>query len=201
MSKDRFKEQFAVTAAKAFQKTYPDKFRIVGNELVFNPEFIYDHLETPKDPSMGRFALPVFKFVQLLGEKPGQITPKISDEINSLLKSTGNGAALIETKAVGPYLNVVPNFVACTIEVIQAVLKLDENYGNSNQGKQLKVLLEYSSPNIAKPFGVGHLRSTVIGNALRKIFKALGYEAIGINFLGDWGTQFGKMIVAYKKWG
>jgi len=201
MSKDKFKEQFAGAAAKAFQKTYPDKFRSVGNEQVFNADFIYDHLETPKDPSMGRFSLPVFKFVPLLGEKPGLITPKISDEINRLLKSTGNGPALIETKAVGPYLNVVPNFVACAMEALQNVLKLGENYGNSIQGSQLKVLLEYSSPNIAKPFGVGHLRSTAIGNSLRKIFNALGYEAIGINFLGDWGTQFGKMIVAYKKWG
>lgn len=201
MSKDRFKSDFAGAAAKAFQKTYPDKFRIVGNEQIFNPDFIYEHLETPKDPSMGRFALPVFKFVQLLGEKPGQITPKISEEINRLLKSTGNGPALIETKAVGPYVNVVPNFVASAIEVLQSVIKLNDDYGNSRQGQNLKVLLEYSSPNIAKPFGVGHLRSTVIGNSLRKIFKALGYDTVGINFLGDWGTQFGKMIVAFKKWG
>lgn len=201
MPKDKFKEEFAEAAAAAFQKIYPDKYRSVGDEQVFNPNFIYENLEKPKDLSMGRFALPVFRFVELLGEKPPQITSKIADEINRTLKTFGNGPALVETKAVGPYLNAVPNFVASAKETLQEILKKQGDYGSSDTDQNLKVLLEYSSPNIAKPFGVGHLRSTVIGNSLRKIFKALGYDAIGINFLGDWGTQFGKMIVAYSKWG
>jgi len=201
MPKDKFKEQFAIAAAAAFQKIYSDKYRSIGREQVFNSDFIYENLEKPKDPSMGRFALPVFKFVALLGEKPPQITSKVVDEINRILKSTGNGPVLVDTKAVGPYLNAVPNFMESCKATLQEILNRQVEYGNSNVGKQLKVLLEYSSPNIAKPFGVGHLRSTAIGNSLRKIFKALGYEAIGINFLGDWGTQFGKMIVAYRKWG
>ncbi len=201
MPKDKFKEQFALTAAAAFQKIYADQFQAVGREQIFNPDFIYENLEKPKDPSMGRFALPVFKFVSLLGEKPPQITSKIAAEINRILNATGNGAAVVETKAVGPYLNVVPNFLEASRATIQEILDRQEEYGNAHAKSQLKVLLEYSSPNIAKPFGVGHLRSTVIGNALRKIYKALGYDAVGINFLGDWGTQFGKMIVAYTKWG
>ena len=201
MPKDKFKEQFANAAATAFRKTYPEKYSSVGDAQVFNPDSIYDNLEKPKDPLMGRFALPVFKFVQLLGEKPQQITSKIAEEINRNLKAIGNGPALVETKAVGPYLNVIPNFVESAKGTLLEVLQSQENYGNSDTGQRLKVLLEYSSPNIAKPFGVGHLRSTVIGNSLRNIYKALGYEAIGLNFLGDWGTQFGKMIVAYRKWG
>ncbi len=201
MPKDKFKEQFAQAAAKAFQKIYPEKYRSVGDALVFSSEFIYENLEKPKDPSMGRFALPVFKFVSLLGEQPPQITSKIAVELNAILKKTGSGQALVETKAVGPYLNATPNFIAACQKTMPEILDRQQEYGNSNVGRQLKVLLEYSSPNIAKPFGVGHLRSTVIGNSLRKIYQALGYDAVGINFLGDWGTQFGKMIVAFRKWG
>ena len=201
MNKDKFKEKFAHAAAAAFQKVYSDKFESLGKEQVFNPDYIYDCLETPKDPSMGRFSLPVFKFVQLLGDKPPEITSKVAEETNRILKATGNGAALVESKAVGAYINAVPDFKESAKITLNEIINRQLEYGNSDSGKQLKVLLEYSSPNIAKPFGVGHLRSTAIGNSLRKIFKALGYDAIGINFLGDWGTQFGKMIVAYRKWG
>ncbi|MGH8015059.1 MAG: arginine--tRNA ligase [Candidatus Zixiibacteriota bacterium] len=201
MTRDKFKEQFASAAAAAFQKIYSDKYKTVGNKQVFSSDFIYENLETPKDPSMGRFALPVFKFVQMLGDKPPQITLKIADEMNRILQSIFNGPAILETKAVGPYLNAIPNFLESCRGTLKEIIARQEDYGSSDIGQGLKVLLEYSSPNIAKPFGVGHLRSTAIGNSLRKIFKALGYEAIGINFLGDWGTQFGKMIVAYRKWG
>jgi len=201
MPKDRFKEQFAASTAVAFQNVYADQYKSIGREQIFNPDFIYDNLEKPKDPSMGRFALPVFKFVQLLGDKPPQIASKIALETTRLLNSTGNGPALVEIKASGSYLNAVPNFVAAAKDTITTILDKDSEYGNSKSGQNQKILLEYSSPNIAKPFGVGHLRSTAIGNSLRKVFKALGYKAIGINFLGDWGTQFGKMIVAYSKWG
>lgn len=86
-------------------------------------------------------------------------------------------------------------------EVLQKVLTQNKNYGNSNIGETKTIVIDYSSPNIAKPFHVGHLRSTVIGNALYHIFETLGYHCEGINHLGDWGTQFGKLIVAYQKWG
>ena len=85
--------------------------------------------------------------------------------------------------------------------MLTQVDELGDKFGMNETGKRKKVLIEYSAPNIAKPFHVGHLRSTVIGNALYKIFSFLGYECVGINHLGDWGTQFGKLIVAYKKWG
>lgn len=201
MERDKLKELFANAAAAAFQTVYTEKFKKVGNEKIFNPDFIYENLEKPKDPAMGRFALPVFKFVQLLEDKPPQITSKVSAEMNRIFNSSGNGPALLEIKAAGPYLNAIPNTIESSKTTLSEILNRQESYGNSNKGNNLKVLLEYSSPNIAKPFGVGHLRSTAIGNSLRKIFKALGYDAIGINFLGDWGTQFGKMIVAYRKWG
>lgn len=201
MTIDTLKEKFATATAAAFQKVYPEKFRLIGNEQVFNSLFIYKHLETPKDPTKGRFALPVFKFATLLGEKPPEITAKVSPEINRILKPPGNEPAPIESIRSDAYINAQPNFASSATKTLREILNSDEKYGNSTVGNHLKVLLEYSSPNIAKPFGVGHLRSTVIGNSLRKIFEALGYEAVGINFLGDWGTQFGKMIVAYKKWG
>ena len=201
MVKDKFKISFSEATAAAFKSLYADKYENVGNEQVFSSDFIYDSLEKPKDPEMGRFALPVFRFGKLLEDKPPSIAAKVAPESNKFLSSSTNGPAIVRIEAAGGFLNAKPNAVLAASSTIEAVLTAGRNYGNSSVGQQRKILIEYSSPNIAKPFGVGHLRSTMIGNSLRKIFKALDYDAIGINFLGDWGTQFGKMIVAYRKWG
>jgi len=191
-TKEDFEITFAKSTAEAFKKVYPEIFNEIGENEVFSPSIIRQYIEKPKDASMGRFALPMFKFSKLLRESPNNIALKVC---NATIWNDG------KVSPIGPYDNATPLFDVLAKSSLSTILKLQADYGNSDTGNTLKVLLEYSSPNIAKPFGVGHLRSTVIGNSLRKIYKALGYYAIGINFLGDWGTQFGKMIVAYTKWG
>jgi len=201
MPKDKFKISFSEATAAAFRSLYAEKYEHVGKEQVFSSDFIYDSLEKPKDPEMGRFALPVFRFGKLLEEKPPSIAAKVAPESNKFLSSTSNGPAIVTIVAAGGFLNAKPDAELAARSTIKVVLTAGRDYGNSTVGQQRKILIEYSSPNIAKPFGVGHLRSTMIGNSLRKIFNALDYDVLGINFLGDWGTQFGKMIVAYRKWG
>ena len=191
-TKDDFEITFAESTAEAFKKVYPEIFNEIGENEVFSPSIIRQYIEKPKDASMGRFALPMFKFSKLLRESPNSIALKVC---NATIWNDGR------VNPVGPYDNATPLFEVLAKSSLSTILKLQAEYGNSDTGNKLKVLLEYSSPNIAKPFGVGHLRSTVIGNSLRMIYKALGYDTVGINFLGDWGTQFGKMIVAFRKWG
>ncbi len=201
MAKDKFKTSFSEATAAAFKSLYADKYENAGDVQIFSSDFIYENLEKPKDPSMGRFALPVFRFGKLLEDKPPSIAAKVAPESNKFLSRSQNGSAIVIVEAAGGFLNARPNAVLAASSTIEAILNSGNDYGNSTVGQQRKILIEYSSPNIAKPFGVGHLRSTMIGNSLRKIFKALDYDTMGINFLGDWGTQFGKMIVAYRKWG
>lgn len=155
---------------------------------------IYQTIEFPKHVEMGDFAFPCFKLAKIFRKAPPMIAKELVD-----------GIALPETfsklDAVGGYLNftVNPTFFAKT--VIEAVQEQGEQYGASNVGEGKKVIVEYSSTNIAKPFHMGHIRSTMIGYSIYKIFTFLGYDTVGINHLGDYGTQFGKLIVAYKLWG
>ena len=200
MSTDKYKDQFASAASRAFRSVYPEVFQQVGNREVFNSETIYQALEKPKDPKMGRFALPVFRFVRLLKDKPQVIASRVAEESNRLLTTNG-GSRLLNITAASGFLNAQVDFVSMATDTVGQILSESERYGGSTRGNGKTVLVEYSSPNIAKPFGVGHLRTTIIGNSLRLIFKKLGYHVVGINYPGDWGTQFGKMIVAYRKWG
>jgi len=186
------KNQFADLAALAFRETYPEKYAETGEQQVFSRDFVYDNLEKPKDPTLGRFAFPVFRYSKLLGEKPDNIAGKVTQSIS-------DGTLLIE--AAGGFINVRTDFGAEAAETVRIIVDHPDRYGSSDVGAGRKVLVEYCSANIAKPFGIGHLRTTILGNSLRRIFRKLGYDAIGINYLGDWGTQFGKMIVAYQKWG
>ena len=156
-------------------------------------------IQKPKDPSMGRFSLPVFRYAKLLKDKPPEIAKKVAAEADRLLNEAGD--VPIRCVAAGGFLNVQVDPVALAKEAIGAVLASDGRTEDASYGAGLTQLVEYSSPNIAKPFGVGHLRSTVIGNSLRRIYQRLGYDVVGINYPGDWGTQFGKMIVAFRKWG
>lgn len=194
MLKNKFKEEFARKASEAFKVVYADKYDKIGNEQVFSDRFILENLEKPKDLTKGRFTFPVFRYGKLLGDNPPSIASKISEAINNA------ESKLITVSSIAGFINIQTEFTIEASETIRNAVENETNYGSSEVGKGQKVLVEYSSPNIAKPFGVNHIRTTILGNSLRRIFLKLGYETIGINYLGDWGTQFGKMIVAYKKW-
>lgn len=155
---------------------------------------LYEMLETPPNPEMGDVALPCFKLSKIMRKAPAQIAAELSGLFD-------NCDYIEKVDAVSGYLNFFLNRTAFSENVIKSVLESGNNYGSSDMGKGKNIVIDYSAPNIAKPFHVGHLRSTVIGNSLYQIFKFMGYNCIGINHLGDWGTQFGKLITAYKKWG
>ncbi len=150
-------------------------------------------LESPKERERGDYALPCFSFSKILRKSPNEIGSMIKDHLNSDLYE--------KTEVVNGYLNIFVNKQKVMEYVIEEIKTTRNEYGNNNIGNNKTIVIDYSSPNIAKPFGVGHLRSTVIGNALKNICKKNGYKVIGINHLGDWGTQFGKLIYAYKEWG
>jgi arginyl-tRNA synthetase len=157
-------------------------------------EQIAEELETPPAAEMGEFAFPVFKLARVMRNAPAKIAGELADKL-----SPGEFFERIEVR--GPYLNFFCNRARLASHTVQEVLEKKENYGRLETGLGKAVVIDFSAPNIAKPFGVGHLRSTVIGHALYNIHDALGYRCVGINHLGDWGTQFGKLIVAYLKWG
>ena len=156
-------------------------------------EELFALLETPKNPSMGDIAFPCFKLSKLLRKAPNAIAAELKEKI--VLP-----AGIERAEAVGPYLNFFIEKGQQAQTVLTKVLDAGKAYGGSDEGKGRHVVLDYSSINIAKPFGFHHLPSTAIGNALYRIYRHLGYDPVGVNHLGDWGTQFGKMIVAYKKW-
>ncbi|MDD4035802.1 MAG: arginine--tRNA ligase [Bacilli bacterium] len=150
-------------------------------------------IENPKEQSLGDVAVPCFRYAQILKENPNIIATKIKENFSS---------DLIEKAEVkNGYLNLFLNKKNITSQVLKKVIEENNNFGNQKIGLNKNIVIDYSSPNIAKPFGVGHLRSTVIGNSIKKIFEKLGYNTYGINYLGDYGTQFGKIICAYKMWG
>jgi arginyl-tRNA synthetase len=151
-------------------------------------------LETPPTPDMGDFAFPCFKLAKTLKKAP----PVIAAELVSALVLP-EGVARAE--AAGGYVNFYLDKAAQAKAVLTRVLQEGARYGGSDLGKGRNVCIDYSSVNIAKPFHIGHLPTTVIGSALYRIYNHLGFTSVGINHLGDWGTQFGKMIVAYRLWG
>lgn len=151
-------------------------------------------IETPPDPAMGDYAFPCFRLAKALRKAP----PAIAAELAANLVLP-NGIARCE--AAGGYVNFFADAADFAAKVLRRVLGEGESYGSSDMGGGRSVCMDYSSINIAKPFHIGHLPSTAIGNSLYRIYNHLGYRSVGINHLGDWGTQFGKMIVAYKLWG
>ena len=153
---------------------------------------IKEMFEIPKDVSLGDLALPCFKFAKALRKSPTMIAEEIKNGFSGV-------DCVTEVNAVGGYLNFKINEKAILSQLVE--LSKNEEPALSDEGKGKTICIDYSSVNIAKPFHIGHLSTTVIGGALYRIFKHLGYDVVGINHLGDWGTQFGKMIVAYKKWG
>lgn len=157
-------------------------------------EEIQSMIEVPQDAKMGDYAFPCFKLAKTLRKAPPLIARGIAEAI------CGN-AMFEKVEQVNAYVNMFISREEFVGDVVSAVLAEKEDYGKSNVGEGKTVIVEYSSPNIAKPFHIGHIRSTVIGNSINKIYSALGYNVIRINHLGDYGTQFGKMICAYRHWG
>ncbi len=154
----------------------------------------FDLMETPPNTEMGDYAYPCFKLAKEFKKAPPMIATELAEKFK-------DSKFISKVVPVGPYLNFFVNNELYTKGVITEVLEKGKDFGSSNSGEGKMIVLDYSSPNIAKTFHVGHIRSTGIGNALKNIYDKLGYETFGINYLGDWGTQFGKLIVAYKKWG
>ena len=152
-------------------------------------------VEQPKNMEMGDIAVPVFVVMKTIG-KP---LPQVVTEIKELLLSSFS--AIKEINPTGGFLNVRVEKEEMCSNILKEVVSNLDNYGYNKTGEGSTVVIDYSSPNIAKSFSIGHLRSTMIGNSLKLIYRKCGYDVVGINYLGDWGTQFGKMIVAYKKWG
>lgn len=166
--------------------------RLLAPYLAVTAEELFDKLEYPPQKELGDVSLPCFAFAKTMRLAPQKIAEQFAERINA---DQGSVRAL----AVGGYLNL---FFQADHWKSDIVARASEtHYGHSDIGKGKRVLIDMSSPNIAKPFGIGHLRSTMIGNALVNLYRATGHEVVNVNHLGDWGTQFGKLIVAYRKWG
>ncbi|MEF9921474.1 MAG: arginine--tRNA ligase [Anaerovoracaceae bacterium] len=151
-------------------------------------------IEVPTDTKMGDYAFPCFKLAKTLRKAPPLIAKNIAEKLdeNNIFE---------KVVSVNAYVNMFVSKEEFVKDIVEEAVSKNENFGRSELGKGKKVIVEYSSPNIAKPFHIGHIRSTVIGNSIYKIYDALGYETVRINHLGDYGTQFGKMICAYRHWG
>lgn len=160
----------------------------------FSESEIYSLTVVPPDTTLGDYALPCFKFAKVFRKAPNIIAEELA-------KSFPVDDTITKVTAVNGYLNFTVNRSGYAEKTISEILSQGENYGSSNEGNGKTVVIDYSSINIAKPFHIGHLSTTVIGSALYKIYKKLGYTVVGVNHLGDYGTQFGKLIYAYNHWG
>lgn len=167
----------------------------ISKVLELTKEELKEYIEIPKDTKMGDYALPCFKLAKEMKKSPVIIANEIKEKIEMPNKY------ISKIEAVNGFLNIFINNEMLIENVLDEMESKKENYGSSNIGNGKNIIVEYSSPNIAKPFHVGHLRTTVIGRALYNMYKFLGYNTIGINHLGDWGTQFGKLIEGYKRFG
>ena len=151
-------------------------------------------IEVPPNKDMGDFAFPCFKLAKVFRKAPNMIAAEVSEKIEAK-------GVISNVTPLGGYINFFVNKSQLAETVIKDVLTKKEKYGHSDLGKDKTIVIDFSSPNIAKPFHIGHIRTTVIGNALYKIYDSQGYNTVRINHLGDYGTQFGKLIVAFKLWG
>ncbi|MBO5101736.1 MAG: arginine--tRNA ligase, partial [Clostridia bacterium] len=154
---------------------------------------IFAMLEYPPDKTMGDIALPCFRLSKSLRRSPVQIAESLAASIKCEEFSS--------VTAVNGYLNFKIDGTAFSHRVVSEVISEGDKYGAPTFGEGKTVVLDYSSPNVAKPFHIGHLGTTVIGHSLKLLHEFAGYKCVGINYLGDWGTQFGKLITAYRKWG
>ena len=171
---------------------------LIASELAkvidsLDQDAILNLLEQPKSSDLGDIAFPAFSLAKVERKAPQAIAADIAEKINQ--------SAFEKVVATGPYVNFFLDKSKISDQVIKSVIEAGADYGQQDEGHSQNITIDLSSPNIAKPFSVGHLRSTVIGDALSNIFRKMGYNTIKINHLGDWGKQFGLLMVAYKKWG
>ena len=157
-------------------------------------EEIKRSIEIPTDSKMGDYAFPCFKLAKVFRKSPQLIAEDIAEKLS-------DNDIFSKVEQVNAYVNMFINFERIAEETIGSVIKSGDKYGESNIGNNKTIIVEFSSPNIAKPFHIGHIRSTVIGNSIYKLYEKIGYKVVRINHLGDYGTQFGKLIVAYRRWG
>ena len=155
---------------------------------------LYEYIEMPSDNKMGDYAFPCFRLAKTMKKSPQIIANELKDGI-----SLGNEFEKVEV--INGYINFFVNNKKLVENVLEEVEEKRENYGSSEIGEGKNIVIDYSSPNIAKPFHIGHLRTTILGNSLYKMYKFLNYNCVGINHLGDWGTKFAKLIEGYKRWG
>ncbi|NUO08174.1 MAG: arginine--tRNA ligase [Candidatus Brocadia sp.] len=151
-------------------------------------------IEIPPDPKMGDYAFPCYSLSKTFKKSPNIIATELSNTLHAI-------RPIAEIKAIGPYVNFFVDRVTLSEITLKTISEERDGYGTKTAGKDKTVVVDFSSPNIAKHLAVHHLRSALIGNAIYHIYKTLGYKCVGVNHLGDWGTQFGQLIVAYKKWG
>ena len=175
-----------------------DNKQLIAGELAkvidsLDQDAILNLLEQPKSSELGDIAFPAFSLAKTERKAPQIIAADIAEKIDT--------AHFDKVVATGPYVNFFLSKAEISGQVIKEVIKDGADYGQQNEGNGENITIDLSSPNIAKPFSVGHLRSTVIGDALSNIFRKIGYNTIKVNHLGDWGKQFGLLMVAYKKWG
>ena len=156
-------------------------------------ETVREMLEIPPDKKMGDYAFPCFRLAKQLRKAPVLISKEIAEALQEK-------DAFEKAEAVGPYVNVCVR-AEKVVDLVTEAFGQQERFGSSEEGKGKTIVLDYSSINIAKPFHIGHLRTTVIGNSIHKLYRYLGYNTVRVNHLGDWGTQFGKLVVAYRMWG
>ena len=182
-----------LTIKKRIAEAILGKVLSVAPDAALTAEEIVGLLEYPPDAAMGDLAFPCFRLSKALRRSPVQIAATLSEALTD--------ACIESAEAVNGYLNIRISKDYLAASVLPEILEKKESYGAPSIGQGKMVVLDYSSPNVAKPFHIGHLGTTVIGHSLRKLHEFAGYRCYGINYLGDWGTQFGKLIVAYRKWG
>ena len=173
-----------------YKKHIADKIKVDG----VSADEIYSSIALPPNSQMGDYALPCFRFAKVLRKSPAAIAQELASGLSP-------DEVISDISAVNGYLNFSINKEGLAREVLSEIASKGEKYGSSDMGAGKTICIDYSSVNIAKPFHIGHLSTTVLGSALYKIFGFLGYKTVGINHLGDYGTQFGKLISAYKRWG
>ena len=166
----------------------------IGKITNLEADTLESFIETPPDDKMGDYSFPCFRLAKELKKAPQMIAEEFAEKIQL------DSEVISKVEVVGGYVNFFVKPEVISRSVLEAIHQEKENYGKGKEGEGKTVVIDYSAPNIAKPFHIGHLRSTVIGGALYNVYQALGYRTIGVNHLGDYGTQFGKIIEGYKRW-
>ena len=182
-----------IAIKKTISQQISDILLNMNSDSDINADIVEAMLEYPPDEKMGDLALPCFKLSKILRMAPIKIAMSIADKFSF--------NAVAKAEAVNGYFNIYLDGKYLADKVIAEVKEKGDRYGAPELGEGKTVVLDYSSPNVAKPFHIGHLGTTVIGHSLKRLHEFAGYKCVGINYLGDWGTQFGKLITAYRKWG